>query len=259
MSFIKKGLLQTPVSLIVAKRFRGKINVQKPRKPHFEKQLLIDISKPYYGPPKNSVPEITLCANINKKSYKREIDNPFERILAKECLDWFNTSKMVVFLHVNSISMEDKTPVFAALKKNDMHLRTYGKKIVSMATKGTRYEVINQLFTSHQNIIFGQPENAAKMFKILRKAPQLVVMGGIIEDRLISKNDLVEYSKLPSLDIVRSQLCSVLQSAGSCLVGQLNQNQQMLVSHLEKHVEIQKAPSNSTDNLNANAKSESTL
>lgn len=73
--------------------------------------------------------------------------------------------------------MEDKTPVFAALKKNNMNLRTYGKKIVSMATKGTRYEAVNHLFTCHQNIIFGQPENAAKMFKILKKTPQMVVMG----------------------------------------------------------------------------------
>lgn len=58
-----------------------------------------------------------------------------------------------------------------------MHLRTYGKKIVSMATNGTRYEAVNKLFKSHQNIIFGQPENAALMFKILKKTPQLVVMG----------------------------------------------------------------------------------
>lgn len=112
-----------------------------------------------------------------EKRKAKEIDNPFERILAKECLDWFNMSKMVVFLHLNSISMEDKTPIFAALKKNDMHLRTYGKKIVAMATKSTRYEAVNHLFTSHQHIIFGQPEKAATMFKILKKAPQLVVMG----------------------------------------------------------------------------------
>lgn len=160
----------------VAKRFRGKINVQKPRKPHFERQLLIDVSKPVFGTPKSALPEIVLCdAGLSRK--KIEIDNPFERILARECLDWFNTSKMVVFLHMNSISMEDKTPIFATLKKNDMHLRTYGKKIVSMATKGTRYEAVNQLFVSHQNIIFGQPENAGKLFKILKKTPQMVVMG----------------------------------------------------------------------------------
>lgn len=151
--------------------------MQKPRKPHFARQILIDISKPFYGPPNYTIPEIVKCEKVKETMAKKEIDNPFERILANECLNWFNSSKMVVFLHVNSISMEEKTPVFAALKKNDMHLRTYGKKIVSMATKGTRYEVVNQLFTSHQNIIFGQPENAAKMFKILKKTPQLVVMG----------------------------------------------------------------------------------
>ncbi|CAK1550035.1 unnamed protein product [Leptosia nina] len=240
MTTIHKVLLQTPLTFTIAKRFRGKINIQRPRKPHFEKQLLIDITKPIYIPRNNSLPEYTLCDFEKSGFVKKDIDNPFERILARECLEWFNTSKMIVFLHMNSISMEDKTPIFAALKKNDMHLRTYGKKIVSMATKGTRYENVNQLFTSHQNIIFGQPNKVDKMFKILKKTPQMVVMAGIIEDRMMSKNELFEFSKLPNLDVARSQLCAVLQSAGSCIVNQLNQNQQMLVSHLEKHIELQK-------------------
>ncbi|CAG4944338.1 unnamed protein product [Colias eurytheme] len=242
MSSLNKALLQTPATFLIARRFRGKINIQRPRKPHFEKQLLLDITKPIYGTPRSQLPEYVFCDFDKSKNVKKEIDNPFERILARECLDWFNTSKMVVFLHMNSISMEDKTPIFAALKKNNLHLRTYGKKIVSMATTGTRYEVVNQLFTSHQNIIFGQPNKADKMFKILKKAPQLVVMAGIVEDRFMSKNELVEFSNLPNLDVARSQLCNVLQSAGSCLVNQLNQNQQILVSHLDKHIELQKAP-----------------
>lgn len=171
------ALLPTQVTYLISKRFRGKINIQKPRAPHFERQLLIDFTKPFYGPPRSKLPQIELCDRGESKRKKEQIDNPFERILANECLNWFNTSKMVVFLHMNSISMEDKTPVFATLKKNNMHLRTYGKKIVSMATHGTRYEAVNQLFKSHQNIIFGQPENAALMFKILKKTPQLIVMG----------------------------------------------------------------------------------
>lgn len=168
-------MLPTQTPFLLAKRFRGKINIQRPRKPHFERQLLIDLAKPIYGPPKHLLPDTALCDR--EKRYAKEIDNPFERILANECLNWFNTSKMVIFLHVNSISMEDKMPVFATLTKNKMHLRCYGKKIVSMATKGTRYEAVNQLFTSHQNILFGQPENAAKMFQIMKKVPQLVIMG----------------------------------------------------------------------------------
>lgn len=176
---VLSGLLQPQSVLTFAKRFRGKINIQRPRAPHFERQLLIDLAKPVYNPPKWTLPQIVICEK-NKSNAKKQIDNPFERILARECLNWFNTSKMVVFIHLNSISMEDKTPIFAKLAKNKMHLRSYGKKIVSMATKGTRYEAVNHLFTSHQNVIFGQPENAAKLFKILKKTPQLVVMGKIL-------------------------------------------------------------------------------
>ncbi|XP_049870364.1 39S ribosomal protein L10, mitochondrial [Pectinophora gossypiella] len=247
MAALNRSLLQTQVTFLISKRFRGKINIQKPRKPHFERQLLVDFTKPVYSIPKSKLPDYALCDRGEKIEYVKVVDNPFERILARECLDWFNKSKMVVFLHLNAISMEDKTPVFAALRKNNMHLRTYGKKIVSMATKGTRYEAVNHLFTSHQNIIFGQPENAAKMFKILKKSPQLVVMAGIIQDRLMSKNELVEFSQLPSLDVARSQLCSVLDSAGSSLVGQLTKAQQSLVSNLEQHVELQNNPKQDTE------------
>lgn len=59
---------------------------------------------------------------------------------------------------------------------------------------------------------------------------------------MMSKNELVEFSMLPNLDVARSRLCAVLESAGSCLVSQLNQNQQILVSHLEKHIELQSTP-----------------
>lgn len=58
----------------------------------------------------------------------------------------------------------------------------------------------------------------------------------------MSKNELVEFSQMPSLEIAQSQLCSILQSGGSCLVGQLNQSQQNLVSHLDQHVELQSKP-----------------
>lgn len=244
MAAINKGLLLTQSPFIFAKRFRGKINIQKPRKPHFERQLLIDLSKPFYGPPKYKMPDAALC-DRGEKYWTKNIDNPFERILANECLNWFNTSKMVVFVHLNSISMEDKTPIIAALAKNNMYVRRYGKKIVSMATKGTIYEAVNHLFTSHQEIIFGQPENAAKLLKIMKKAPQMVIMAGIIQDRLMSKNELVEFSQMPNIDAARSQLCAVLDSAGSCLVGQLNQSQQTFVGYLEKHIEMQ-----STDSKN---------
>lgn len=70
------------------------------------------------------------------------------------------------------------------------------------------------------------------------------VSAGIIQDRLMSKNELIDFSKMPSLEAARSQVCAVLDSAGSSIVSQLNQSQQLLVSHLDKHVELQNKPQN---------------
>lgn len=58
----------------------------------------------------------------------------------------------------------------------------------------------------------------------------------------MSKKELVEFSQLPNLEMARSQLCNVLQSTASSLVVQLQQGQQILVSHLKKHVELQSTP-----------------
>ena len=60
----------------------------------------------------------------------------------------------------------------------------------------------------------------------------------------MSKNELLEFSKMPNIDSARSQLCAVLDSAGSCIVQQLNQGPQILVGHLEKHVELQNTSNN---------------
>lgn len=64
---------------------------------------------------------------------------------------------------------------------------------------------------------------------------------------MLSKNELVEFSQLPDLQSLRSQLCSVLQSAGLSLVRQLQQGQQILVANLDKHVELQNQPPEEQD------------
>lgn len=66
----------------------------------------------------------------------------------------------------------------------------------------------------------------------------------------MSKNELLEYSQLQNIDVARSQLCAVLESAGSSLVRQLNQGPQTLVGHLEKHTELLNALSDGPQDIN---------
>jgi len=45
------------------------------------------------------------------------LENPYERILAREVLNWFNHSRFVAFFHSNPISADDRFKVNIMLKK----------------------------------------------------------------------------------------------------------------------------------------------
>lgn len=49
MSLIKSfNLLQTNLPSLVSKRFRGKINIQRPRAPHYERARVLAVTQPAY-------------------------------------------------------------------------------------------------------------------------------------------------------------------------------------------------------------------
>jgi large subunit ribosomal protein L10 len=63
------------------------------------------------------------------------------------------------------------------LKRENMHLKQYGKKIVRMALEGTKYEPVLTLFTSRNFMVFSQDVQVSKLLKLNRKIPQLILMG----------------------------------------------------------------------------------
>lgn len=255
------ALLDTSVPLLQFQRFRGKINIQRPRKPHYDRALFNAVTKPVYNRPSvteqcSSKHNQLAVASVPSTQVKR-IENPYEQIIAKEVKNWFNNSKMIVIFHVNSISSEEMFNARVQLFKQNIHMKAYNKKVMSQALVGTQYETILPLFDSRNGIVFSPEQNLKKMFKIVKKVPQIMILAGIVEGRLLSKTDLVKYSELPSLDIARAQLASTLQqAAGSSLVTLLQANQTQLTAALDAYASqpnesIKSSTSNPDDDTNA--------
>lgn len=97
--------------------------------------------------------------------------------MAKECANWFNHSKMIAFFHLNSIIAEDLSIFRKFLKRENMHLKQYGKVIVEEAALDTPYEAILSLFNSHTYMVFCEENKSAKMLSIAKKTPQLILLG----------------------------------------------------------------------------------
>lgn len=178
------------------------------------------------------------CPTFEKKLTNQE--NPYERIIAKEARNWFENSQMVAVFHANPISSDDFFKARVVFHKQGIQLKKYGRSVLSQALKETNYESLLQL---NENNCFSTvfafcPEHkkVGKLLAILKKIPQFHLLCGVVESRLLTRNEFTEYATMPDLAIARAQLVNVLNLAGSTIVKNLESHQTQLVQVLDAHV-----------------------
>ncbi len=217
------------------KCFRGKINIQKPRPPHYERALFNAVTEPI-------VPQPTVTQECFQKRLQRKLDgksekviNPYDVIIAKELVNWLDNSKMVGIFHINSINSEDIFNLKVALHKENMQFKAYGKSILRKAMVGSQYQTLLPLFNAKNCMVFSPEAKISQLLKIVKRTPQLILLAGVVEKRLLSKNELVDLSKLPNITTARAQFVGVLNSVGAGLVSNLQAHQTNLCSLLDLH------------------------
>lgn len=236
--------IQSPV--LQFKRFRGKINIQRPRKPHYDRALFNAVTKPVY--PRSKLTEE--CFQWHQKAAVIRTDkvNPYEQIIAKEAANWFAHSKFVAIFHVNSILADDMFKARVSLFKQNMHVKVYGRSILQQALGDTKFKAILPLFEAKNCIVFSPDQKLQQLLKIVKKIPQLTLLAGIVENRLLSKTELTNFAALPTIDVARAQLVAVLQNAGgNNIVNSLQTHQTNLCQALDAYAKSEDKTSETSD------------
>lgn len=229
----------------------NKLFIQRPRQPHYERARVIAVTNPIY-PPKQMIQP---CPDSSLKSRKEKEDNQYETILAREVRNWFDHSQMTAIVHINPINGEDFFKARVAFHKDGMQLKKYGGTVMEKAVIGTKYEVLLSLTglpTFCTGFIFSPDHKKVNsILKILKKIPQMHIMCGIVDDRLLSKTEFTDYAKMPDITMARAQLANVLNMAGSHIVQRLETHQSNLVNILDAHVRVNQKDEGEIDETKA--------
>lgn len=214
--------------LLQFQRYRGKINIQRPQKPHYQRARVIAVTTPRYPePPKTN--------NCFEKRIRNVIENPYNEIIAREVRNWLDHSQMVAIFHLNSIKSDDFFDARVQLHKQNMQLKMYGSKIVRKAVEGSRYEAILPLFESQQCIVFSSEQKVSQLLKITRKVPQMLLLAGIVDNTLLSRNEFINYAQLANLQSAQAELVHTLNKSASNLVQNLEGHQNDFVNVLDMY------------------------
>lgn len=229
--FVFLEILQQAIRLPLVQwqRFRGKINIQRPREPHYERALVNAVTEPIY-------PQKVRYDRCFRKHFENEVENPYNDIIAREVLNWMNHSRLVGIFHMNSMKADEVFDIRVKLHKQNMHLKSYGKVIMQKALLESGYEAILPLCRKHYCLVFSPELKIRQLVKLVRKMPQLILLAGVVENQLLNRNEIMALTKVPNLQSAQAELVQTLNATSSGLVQNLEAHQNHFIHILNAYV-----------------------
>ena len=131
--------------------------------------------------------------------------------------DTFDNAASVVIVHCIGLTVEESTNLRSKMRNENCNFKVTKNRIARIALKDTKYQHMDSMFKGPTAI--GSSNDPVMAAKILvdyaKENEKLVIIGGGLEDKALSKIDVEALAKLPSLNDLRGKLVGLLQAPAS--------------------------------------------
>ncbi len=137
--------------------------------------------------------------------------------LVKTLRNTFEDAASVVVVHCIGLTVAESTDLRNKMRNDDCLFKVTKNKLTRLALKDTKYQHMDEMFIGPTAIGSSKdPVMAAKVLvNFANENEKLVIIGGGLEDKSLSKDDVVALAKLPSLNDLRGKLVGLLQAPSS--------------------------------------------
>ena len=131
--------------------------------------------------------------------------------------DTFEGAASVVIVHCMGLTVAESTDLRTKMRNENCNFKVTKNRIARIALKDTKYQHMDSMFKGPTAI--GSSNDPVMAAKILvdyaKENEKLVIIGGGLEDKALSKIDVEALAKLPSLNDLRGKLVGLLQAPAS--------------------------------------------
>ena len=131
--------------------------------------------------------------------------------------DTFDNAASVVIVHCIGLTVEESTNLRTKMRNENCNFKVTKNRIARIALKETKYQHMDSMFKGPTAI--GSSNDPVMAAKILvdyaKENEKLVIIGGGLEDKALTKIDVEALAKLPSLNDLRGKLVGLLQAPAS--------------------------------------------
>ncbi|KAM7442008.1 hypothetical protein ABFA07_009038 [Porites harrisoni] len=192
-----------------------------------------------------STARVELTRNISKmarsckagRNKRREVKpNPRKLMIADQVREVFDSNNMVVVCHFSDLNTQEWEELRFNLGKDEITVKMFPNRVSCKALENTKYCEITPLFLASTFVTYSKEAKVKPLLSAVKKQPKVELLGGKIDNQLLSRKSVVDYSKLPSLTELHGQLLHVLSEPSRRLTTLLGQNQTNLAENLSQYV-----------------------
>jgi len=158
---------------------------------------------------------------------------PEKQSMAAELDARINDAQYLIFADYTGMDMPQTDELKKSLRENDATFNVVKNRMLKRAFKN---ELHVDILKGQTALIHGSGDvvEAAKIVRTFsEKNTKPTIKGGILEGKIITGDEVVALSKLPSKDILRAMLLGTLQAPCTQLVGVLSQKVSSIVYVLD--------------------------
>jgi large subunit ribosomal protein L10 len=164
--------------------------------------------------------------------------NPKKLIVSKKMLLAFSQSNFVAVYHYSSMSIKEWDSIRGKLDPSDIKLMVVPHVIAKKSLLGTPHESATSLFFGNSVIAYSEQSRLKELLSVTKTEPKLILLGGLVDNELMTPNGIEDYSKLPSKMVLHQQLLGTLMeplmSLQSSLCGNSTRLYQLISEHIKK-------------------------
>ena len=161
----------------------------------------------------------------------------FKEISENRIKNYIKESESVFVINYSGVDSPDLVTLRQSLNKTKSNLFVVKNSVARRALKSSGLEDIVKLIEGPCGLVFvkDEPVTACRILCEFSRGHQSIKLeGGFLRDRIIEKKDIERLSRLPSKEVLRTQVVIALKSPISSFVIVLNQTLKKLLYCLEQ-------------------------
>lgn len=157
-------------------------------------------------------------------------------VLHREATEALFRSRMIAVFLQTQMEITEYYRLRHELRKVDIFIDNFPNHVMEQTLRNTHLECLLNLYEGQTLTVYSDSLNVKDLIKISKKNPYVALLGGVIDNYAMSANQMMQFSKLPAIDVLQSQLSFTLSSHCSSTRNLLQRNQSNTVGLLSQYI-----------------------